>query len=102
MTIEENGFHFRRVGADTLRLAMGEPELRWDGPEQVRDDLVEDWRERLAFRYPRAAGRADPPCLGRLLRHDPGRAPDHRPGRRRSLRRLWLLRARLHAVAGRG
>jgi sarcosine oxidase, subunit beta len=56
MTIEENGFHFRRVGADTLRLAMGEPELRWDGPEQVRDDLVEDWRERLAFRYPRAAG----------------------------------------------
>ena len=56
MTIEENGFHFRRVGADALRLAMGEPELRWDGPERVRDDLVEDWRERLAFRYPRAAG----------------------------------------------
>ena len=56
MTIEENGFHFRRVGADGLRLAMGEPELRWDGPEQVRDDLVEDWRERLAFRYPQAAG----------------------------------------------
>ncbi len=25
MTIEENGFHFRRVGADVLRLAMGEP-----------------------------------------------------------------------------
>jgi len=56
MTIEENGFHFRRVGADGLRLAMGETELRWDGPEQVRDDLVEDWRERLAFRYPQAAG----------------------------------------------
>lgn len=56
MTIEENGFHFRRVGADGLRLAMGEPELRWDGPETVRDDLVEDWRERLAHRYPRAAG----------------------------------------------
>ena len=56
MTIEENGFHFRRVGADGLRLAMGEPELRWDGPAEVRDDLVEDWRERLAFRYPQAAG----------------------------------------------
>jgi sarcosine oxidase, subunit beta len=56
MTIEENGFHFRPVGADALRLAMGEPEPRWDGPEAVRDDLVEDWRARLAHRYPRAAG----------------------------------------------
>jgi len=56
MTVEESGFHFRRVGADGIRLAMGEPTLRWDGPEEVRDDLVEDWRERLGFRYPRAAG----------------------------------------------
>jgi sarcosine oxidase subunit beta len=56
MTIEENGFHFRRVGTDGLRLAMPEPELRWDGPPEVRDDLVEDWRARLASRYPRAAG----------------------------------------------
>jgi sarcosine oxidase subunit beta len=56
MTIQENGFHFRRVGSDGLRLAMGEPELRWDGPEEVLDALVEDWRERLAYRYPRAAG----------------------------------------------
>jgi sarcosine oxidase subunit beta len=55
MTIEENGFHFRRVGSDGLRLAMGESELRWDGPAEVRDDLIEDWRERLAFRYPPAA-----------------------------------------------
>lgn len=55
MTIEESGFHFRRVGADGLRVAMGEPEVRWDGPEAVRDDLVEEWRERLADRYPRAA-----------------------------------------------
>ena len=31
---------------------MSEPDLRWDGPEVVREDLVEDWRERLAFRYP--------------------------------------------------
>ena len=56
MTIEENGFHFRRVGADGLRLAMGEPQLRWDGPEEVDDGLVADWRERLAYRYPRASG----------------------------------------------
>lgn len=56
MTIEENGFHFRRVGADSMRLAMGEPEARWDGPAEVRDDLVEDWRARLASRYPGAAG----------------------------------------------
>ena len=52
----ENGFHFRGVGGDRLRLAMAEPELRWDGPEEVRTDLVEDWRRRLAFRYPPAAG----------------------------------------------
>jgi sarcosine oxidase subunit beta len=56
MTIEENGFHFRRVGRDGLRLAMGEAAPRWDVAEAVRDDLVDDWRERLAFRYPRAAG----------------------------------------------
>ena len=57
MTIEENGFHFRRVGTELIRLAMAEPTLRWDGPAEVRDDLVEDWRERLAHRYPRAGGR---------------------------------------------
>jgi sarcosine oxidase subunit beta len=56
MTIEESGFHFRLVGRDRLRLAMGEPELRWDGPAEVRDDLVEDWRRRLAHRFPPAAG----------------------------------------------
>jgi sarcosine oxidase, subunit beta len=55
MVIEENGFHFRRVGVDGLRLAMGETEPRWEGPEAVRDDLIEDWRQRLARRYPRAA-----------------------------------------------
>jgi sarcosine oxidase subunit beta len=56
MTIEESTFHFRRVGGDGLRLAMTEPDLRWDGPPEVRDDLVEDWRGRLAYRYPPAAG----------------------------------------------
>ena len=37
--------------------------------------------------------------MGRPLRHDAGRAPDHRPGGRRRLRRLRVLRSRLHAVA---
>ena len=55
MTIEENGFHFRRVGTELIRLAMAEPTLRWDAPAEVREDLVEDWRDRLAHRYPRAA-----------------------------------------------
>jgi len=55
MTIEENGFHFRPAGRG-LRLAMGERELRWDGPAEVRDHLVEDWRSRLANRYPPATG----------------------------------------------
>ena len=35
---------------------MGEPRARWDGPEEVRDDLVDDWRLRLAHRYPPAMG----------------------------------------------
>ena len=55
MTVEETGFHFRPA-SDGLRLAMGEPEPRWDGPAEVRDELVEDWRARLAYRYPPAAG----------------------------------------------
>ena len=69
MTIEENGFHFRPVGAD-LRLAMGEPAPRWDGPAEVRADLVEDWRARLAWRFPPAAGAPARARLGGLLRHD--------------------------------
>ena len=56
MTIEENTFHFRRVGADGLRLAMTEAEPRWDRPAEVRGDLVDDWRERLGYRFPAAAG----------------------------------------------
>ncbi|MGI9112572.1 MAG: NAD(P)/FAD-dependent oxidoreductase [Gaiellaceae bacterium] len=54
MTVEETGFHFRPAGGG-LRLAMGETEPRWDGPAEVRDELVEDWRARLAHRYPPAA-----------------------------------------------
>ncbi len=100
MTIEENGFHFRRVGDDVLRLAMGETELRWDGPAEVRDDLVEDWRERLVSRYPQALGHTAPARVGRLLRHDAGCASDHRAGRERRVCRLRLLGPRFHAVAG--
>jgi sarcosine oxidase subunit beta len=56
MTIEaETGFHFRRVGADVLRLAMPEARARWEEPEQVDEELVADWRRRLAARYPPAA-----------------------------------------------
>jgi glycine/D-amino acid oxidase-like deaminating enzyme len=56
MTIEEETtFHFRRRG-DTLRLAMTEPQPRWTDREEVDEGLVEDWRARLAHRYPPAAG----------------------------------------------
>ena len=56
MTVEETGFHFRRVGRDRLRLAMGEATPRWGDEEAVDEALVEDWRARLSYRYPRAAG----------------------------------------------
>jgi sarcosine oxidase subunit beta len=56
MTIEEETtFHFRRRG-DTLRLAMTEPTPRWTAEEVVDEALVEEWRTRLAHRYPQAAG----------------------------------------------
>jgi sarcosine oxidase subunit beta len=51
----ETGFHFRRVDGG-LRLAMGEPTLRWGEKAEVDDSLVADWLERLAHRYPSAAG----------------------------------------------
>jgi sarcosine oxidase subunit beta len=51
----ETGFHFRRCG-DGLRLAMAEETLRWGADEEVDAALVEEWRERLARRYPAAAG----------------------------------------------
>ena len=56
MTIEEEtGFHFRRRG-ETLRLAMPERVPRWTVEERVDDALVDDWRARLAHRYPPGAG----------------------------------------------
>jgi sarcosine oxidase subunit beta len=51
----ESGFHFRRRG-DTLRLAMSEPSPRWTDREEVDEELVEDWRGRLAHRFPSAGG----------------------------------------------
>ncbi len=57
MVIElETGFHFRRVERDRLRLAMAEDVPRWGADEWVDEQLVADWRERLAGRFPRAAG----------------------------------------------
>jgi sarcosine oxidase subunit beta len=56
MTIEgETTFHFRRVG-ESLRLAMKEPTPRWGRDEVVDENLVDDWLERIAHRYPPAAG----------------------------------------------
>jgi sarcosine oxidase subunit beta len=54
---EESTFHFRRRG-DLLRLAMTEPRVRWGAVEEVDETLVEDWRARVAHRYPPAAGAA--------------------------------------------
>jgi sarcosine oxidase, subunit beta len=55
MTIEdETTFHFRRRG-ETLRLAMTEPVPRWTSEQTVDEALVDDWRTRLAHRYPPAA-----------------------------------------------
>ena len=52
----ETGFHFRRAG-ETLRLAMNEPTPRWTDRKEVDLALVADWRERIAHRFPAAAGR---------------------------------------------
>ena len=57
MVIEaETGFHFRRTPSGGLRLAMGEADSRWGFETEVDPALVEDWRGRLARRYPPAAG----------------------------------------------
>ena len=52
---EETTFHFRRRES-FLRLAMREPTARWSSEEVVDDALVAEVRERLASRYPPAAG----------------------------------------------
>jgi sarcosine oxidase subunit beta len=56
MVIEaETGFHFRRRD-DRLRIAMPDAELRWGFEETVDDSVLDDRLERLAHRYPPAAG----------------------------------------------
>lgn len=52
---EETGFHFRRRG-DRLVLAMHDPQPRWTFETAVDESLVPDRLERLARRYPPAAG----------------------------------------------
>jgi len=56
MVIEaESGFHFRRRG-DCLRIAMADAEPRWGFEEMVDESVFADRLERLAYRYPPAAG----------------------------------------------
>jgi glycine/D-amino acid oxidase-like deaminating enzyme len=51
----ETGFHFRRV-RDSLRLAMPDPAPRWGFGTTVDETLLPDRLERLARRFPPAAG----------------------------------------------
>jgi sarcosine oxidase, subunit beta len=56
LTIEsESGFHFRRRG-DALVLAMPESTPRWGDEQTVDETLVAEWLERIARRFPPAAG----------------------------------------------
>jgi sarcosine oxidase subunit beta len=52
---EETGFHFRRRG-DRLILAMRDAEPRWGFDVAVDDSVYGDRLERLAHRFPSAAG----------------------------------------------
>ena len=51
----ETGFHFRRSG-HSLRVAMSDPEPRWTFEPSVDDSVFPDRLERLAKRFPAAAG----------------------------------------------
>jgi sarcosine oxidase subunit beta len=56
MVIEtETGFHFRRRD-DTLRIAMPDAAPRWGTDTSVDESVLDDRLERLAHRYPAAAG----------------------------------------------
>ena len=75
MTIEaETGFHFRRRDS-SLVLAMTDPRPRWGWEAVVDDTLVPDRLERLARRYPPAAGAA----LGRAWAGLYDMTPDAHP-----------------------
>ena len=51
----ETGFHFRRSG-HSLRVAMSDPEPRWTFEPSVDASVLPDRLERLAKRFPAAAG----------------------------------------------
>jgi sarcosine oxidase, subunit beta len=51
----ETGFHFRRYG-DSLRVAMHDPGPRWGFEQMVDESVLPDRLERLARRFPGAAG----------------------------------------------
>ena len=51
----ETGFHFRRSGR-SLRVAMSDPEPRWTFQPSVDESVLPDRLERLARRFPAAAG----------------------------------------------
>ena len=51
----ETGFHFRRYG-ESLRVAMHDPEPRWGFEQAVDESVLPDRLERLARRFPAAAG----------------------------------------------
>jgi sarcosine oxidase subunit beta len=53
----DTGFHFRRNGT-RLRVAMPDPEPRWTSEPSVDESLLPDRLERLAERFPAAAGAA--------------------------------------------
>ena len=56
MVIEaESGFHFRRRD-DCLRVAMADTVPRWGFEETVDESVFADRLDRLAYRYPPAAG----------------------------------------------
>ena len=93
MVIEaETGFHFRRRG-DRLVLAMTDPEPRWGFDEVVDETLFADRLERLAHRYPPAAGATIERAWAGLYDMTPDAHPIIGRGRRRRLRGLRLLAA---------
>jgi sarcosine oxidase, subunit beta len=51
----ETGFHFRRH-AESLRVAMHDPEPRWGFEQWVDESVLPDRLARLARRFPAAAG----------------------------------------------
>ncbi len=51
----ETGFHFRRTD-DSLRIAMHDPEPRWTFEPFVDESVLPDRLQRLAQRFPAAAG----------------------------------------------